>query len=69
MSTGSVIEPNLSELTARQRRAWAAGDYSKVASRTNMVSKRPREDADLGARWYGRARDSTGQLALLACST
>ena len=60
MSTGSVIEPNLSELTARQRRAWAAGDYSKVASRTNMVSKRPREDADLRTRWYDRARDSRG---------
>jgi hypothetical protein len=60
MSTSSVIEPNLSELTARQRRAWVAGDYSKVASRTNMVSKRPREDADLRARWYGRARDSRG---------
>jgi len=58
MSTIDVFEPNLSELTARQRRAWAAGDYSKVASRTNMVSKRPREDADLRARWYGRARDS-----------
>jgi hypothetical protein len=58
MSTINVIETNLSELTARQRRAWAAGDYSKVASRTNMVSKRPREDADLRARWYGRARDS-----------
>ena len=56
MSTGSVIEPNLSEL----RRAWAAGDYSKVASRTNMVSKRPRENADLRARWYDRARDSRG---------
>jgi len=60
MSTSSVIEPNLSELTARQRRAWAAGDYSKVASRTNMVSKRPRENADLRARWYDRSRDSRG---------
>ena len=60
MSTVSIIEPNLSELTARQRRAWAAGDYSKVASRTNMVSKRPHDDADLRARWYGRARDSRG---------
>jgi len=60
MSTISVTEPNLSELTARQRRAWAAGDYSKVASRTNMVSKRPREDADLRTRWYDRARDSRG---------
>jgi hypothetical protein len=58
MSTTNVIEPDLSELTARQRRAWAAGDYSKVASRTNMVSRRPREDADLRARWHGRARDS-----------
>jgi hypothetical protein len=60
MSTISAIEPNLSELNARQRRAWAAGDYSKVASRTNMVPRRPREDADLRARWYGRTRDSRG---------
>ena len=60
MSTISAIEPNLSELNARQRRAWAAGDYSKVASRTNMVSRRSREDADLRARWYARARDSRG---------
>jgi hypothetical protein len=58
MSTIDVIEPNLSDLTARQRRAWAAGEYSKVASRTNRVSKRPREDADLRARWYDRSRDS-----------
>jgi hypothetical protein len=60
MSTNSVIEPNLSELTARQRRAWAAGDYSKVASRTNMEPRRPHQDADLRARWNGRARDSRG---------
>ena len=60
MSTISAIEPNLFELNARQRRAWAAGDYSKVASRTNMVPRRTREDADLRARWYGRARDSRG---------
>ena len=60
MSTISAIEPNLSELNARQRRAWAAGDYSKVASRTNMVPGRSREDADLRARWYARARDSRG---------
>ena len=60
MSNISAIEPNLSELNARQRRAWAAGDYSNVASRTNMVSRRPREDADLRARWYGGARDSRG---------
>ena len=60
MSTSSVIEPNLSELTARQRRAWAASDYSQVASRTNMEPRRPREDADLRARWYDRARDSRG---------
>jgi hypothetical protein len=60
MSTSNIIEPDLSELSARQRRAWAAGDYSKVASRTNMVSKRPHDDADLRARWYGRPRDSRG---------
>jgi hypothetical protein len=60
MSTNSVIEPNLSELTARQRRAWAAGDYSMVVSRTKMVSKRPHDDADLRARWRERARDSRG---------
>ena len=58
MSTISAIEPNLSELNARQRRAWAAGDYSKVASRTNMVPRRTREDADLRARWRGRAHRS-----------
>ena len=58
MSTTNVIEPDLSELTARQRRAWAAGDYSQVASRTNMAAKRPYDDADLRARWYGRTRDS-----------
>ena len=33
-----LIESDLSELTARQRRAWAAGNYPKVASRTNIVS-------------------------------
>ena len=58
--TTSITEPDLSELTARQRRAWAAGDYSMVASRTNMVSKRPHDDADLRARWRERARDSRG---------
>ena len=57
MSTINV-EPNLSELTARQRRAWAAGDYSMVASRTDMVSKRPHEHGDLRALWRERARDS-----------
>ena len=60
MSTISATEPNLSELNARQRRAWAAGDYSKVASRTNMAPRRTREDADLRARLYGRERDSRG---------
>jgi hypothetical protein len=58
MSTSNAIEPNLSELTARQRRAWAAGDYSMVASRTDMVSKRPHEHGDLRALWRERARDS-----------
>jgi hypothetical protein len=57
MST-NVIEPNLSELTARQRRAWAAGDYSMVASRTTMVSKRPHGHGDLRAVWRERAGDS-----------
>ena len=60
MSTSNIIEPDLSELSARQRRAWAAGDYSKVASRTNMAARRPHDDADLRARWYSRARDSRG---------
>jgi hypothetical protein len=60
LSTTSIIEPDLSELSARQRRAWAAGDYSKVASRTKMAARRPHDDADLRARWYGRARDSRG---------
>jgi hypothetical protein len=60
MSTSNILAPDLSELTARQRRAWAAGDYSQVASRTNMAAKRPHDDADLRARWYGRARDSRG---------
>ncbi len=58
MSTSFTIEPDLSELTARQRRAWEAGDYSKVASRINMESRRPHQHADLRARWNGRARDS-----------
>lgn len=60
MRTTSIIEPDLSELSARQRRAWAAGDYSTVASRTNMAARRPHDAADLRARWYGRARDSRG---------
>jgi hypothetical protein len=58
MSTTSVTKPDLSELNARQRRAWAAGDYSKVASRTDMVSERPHEHGDLRALWGERARDS-----------
>jgi hypothetical protein len=58
--TTSITEPDLSGLTARQGRAWAAGHYSMVVSRTNMVSKRPHDDADLRARWRGRARDSRG---------
>jgi hypothetical protein len=53
--TTSITEPALSGLTARQRRAWAAGHYSMVVSRTNMVSKRPHGDADLRARWRERA--------------
>ena len=60
MSTTSVTKPDLSELNARQRRAWAAGDYSMVASRTTMVSKEPRDHADLRARWNDRTRDSRG---------
>jgi hypothetical protein len=56
--TTSITEPDLSGLTARQRRAWAAGQYSMVASRIHMVSKRPHDDADLRARWRERARDS-----------
>jgi hypothetical protein len=60
MSTASSTKPDLSELTARQRRAWAAGDYSMVVSRTKMVSKRPHDDADLRARWRERGRDSRG---------
>jgi len=58
MSITSVTKPDLSELNARQRRAWAAGDYSMVASRTDMVSKRPHEHGDLRALWRERARDS-----------
>jgi hypothetical protein len=59
MSTG-ITKPNLSDLTARQRQSWTAGDYSMVVSRTNLVSKRPHGDADLRARWRGRAGDSRG---------
>ena len=58
MSTTRITKTDLSELTARQRRAWAAGDYSMVASRINTVSKRPREDADLRARWHERGHHS-----------
>lgn len=57
--TTRITESDLSELTARQRRAWAAGNYSMVVSRTKMVSRRP-HDADLRARWRERARDSRG---------
>jgi hypothetical protein len=60
MTTTRITESDLSELTARQRRAWAAGNYSMVVSRTKMVSKRPHDDADLRARWRERARDSRG---------
>jgi hypothetical protein len=58
MSTNSITKPDLPELSARQRRAWAAGDYSMVATRTNMVSKRPHDHGDLRALWRERARDS-----------
>jgi hypothetical protein len=58
--TTSITQSDLSELSARQRRAWAAGSYSMVVSRTTMVSKRPHDDADLRARWRERARDSRG---------
>jgi hypothetical protein len=57
MSTTSA-KPDLSELTPRQRRAWADGDYTMVASRINMAPNRPHEGADLRARWRERARDS-----------
>lgn len=60
MSTTSTIKPDLSELTARQRRAWAEGDYSIVASRIDMVARRPHAGADLRARWAERTRDSQG---------
>jgi hypothetical protein len=60
MSTTGITESDLSRLTARQRRAWAAGNYSMVVSRTKMVSRRPHDDADLRARWRERARDSRG---------
>jgi hypothetical protein len=60
MRTTSFTEPDLSTLTARQRRAGAAGDYSMVASRTRVMSGLPHDDADLRARWYGRARDPGG---------
>ena len=60
MQTTSLSEPDLSVLTARQRRAWAAGNYSMVASRTTVVSGRPHDDADLRTRWHGRARDPQG---------
>jgi hypothetical protein len=56
--TTRITESELTELTARQRRAWAAGDYSMVATRINTASKRPREDADLRARWRERAHHS-----------
>ena len=58
--TTRITESDLSELTARQRRAWGAGNYSMVVSRTKLVSKRPHDDADLRARWRERARDSRG---------
>jgi hypothetical protein len=58
--TQSITESDLSELTARQRQAWAAGNYSMVVSRTRMVSKRPHDDADLRARWREQARDPRG---------
>ena len=63
--TTRITESDLSELTARQRRAWAAGNYSMVVSRTKLVSKRPHDDADLRyaknfLRWRERARDSRG---------
>ena len=58
--TSRITESDLSELTARQRRAWTAGNYSMVVSRTTLVSKRPHDDADLRARWRERARDSWG---------
>jgi hypothetical protein len=58
MSTTGVTKPDLSELSARQRRAWAAGDYSMVASRTTMVSKRPHGHGDLRAVWRERTGDS-----------
>jgi hypothetical protein len=58
MSTTGITKPDLSELTARQRRAWAEGDYWMVVSRTKMVSRRPHGDADLRARWRERAHHS-----------
>ena len=58
--TTRITESDLSELTARPRRAWAANNYSMVVSRTKLVSKRPHDDADLRARWRERARDSRG---------
>jgi hypothetical protein len=58
--TQSITESDLPELTARQRQAWAAGNYSMVVSRTRMMSKRPHDGADLRARWREQARDSRG---------
>ena len=60
MSTTGITESDLSELTPRQRQAWAAGNYSMVASRAKMASRRPHDDADLRARWRERGRESRG---------
>ena len=68
MSTTGITESDLSELTVRQRRAWAAGNYSMVVlshqDGVRAAARRrrsPRPVARAGPRF-------TGRRTLLACS-
>ena len=66
MTTSASSNPNLSELTARQRRAWAAGNYSKVASRTNWCpSGRTRTPTSAPGGTAGRAIHGAAHVASL----
>ena len=49
----STIEaqPDLAEVTARQRQVWSTGDYPVIASLIHSVSERLVDDADLHAGW------------------
>ncbi len=67
METTTMTAPDITAITARQRAAWASGDYAAVAARIPVISERLCDAADLrsGARVLDVAGGS-GNTALAA---